>query len=82
MQNRRAKTQSHYGSELMLLIALLCYFLIIVSAIIVLINIAVLLDIELSALHGLYHLSLTTTWYGNYFYDSHFIAKKTEAQRA
>lgn len=43
MQNRRAKSQSHYGSELMLLIALLCYFLTIVSAIIiVLINIAVL----------------------------------------
>lgn len=43
MQNRKAKTQSHYGSELMLLIALLYYFLIIVSAtIIVPINIAVL----------------------------------------
>lgn len=52
----------------MFLIAQLCCFLIIVNAIItVVVNVAVLVEscalgIELSALHGLRHLNLTTTF--------------------
>lgn len=71
----------------MFLIVLCCFLIIVNAIIIVVIKVTLFIEsyvpgTEFSALHGLCHITLTTTLERNYFYDSHFIVKKNEVQRA